>query len=106
MTQDSANSLPLFIKKHSQGWVVQVVVAPRAKRSSFLGFHGGLPRISVAASPIDGRANEELMRFIAELLGVANQSIQLLRGDSSKYKSLLIMGVPEETICKAFQVAP
>ena len=102
MAQDSSNSPPSFIKKHPQGWVIQVVAAPRAKRSSFVGLHGGAPRISVAAPPTDGKANQELVRFLAEFLDVAKQSIQLLRGDSSKHKNLLISGVTLEALCKAF----
>ncbi len=104
MTDDG--TLPPFIKKHPQGWAIQVMAAPRAKRSAFVGLHGGIPRISVAAPPADGRANQELTRFMAEYLGVSKQSIQLLRGDTSKHKTLIVSGVSSDDIVRAFRETP
>jgi uncharacterized protein (TIGR00251 family) len=102
MTQRQVGSRPDFIRQHPDGWVIRIVAAPRAKRSAFLGFHGGVPRVAVAAPPTDGLANEELVRFMAAFLGVPKQSIQLLRGDSSKYKSLLIRATSGELVIGTF----
>jgi uncharacterized protein (TIGR00251 family) len=102
MTEKKSNALPTFINQHPNGWVIQIVAAPRAKRSRFVGLHGGVPRIALAAPPTDGRANEELTRFMAEFLEVPRQSIQLLRGDSSKHKRLLVCGVSGEALSRAF----
>jgi uncharacterized protein (TIGR00251 family) len=102
MIQRNADPLPDFVKQHPDGWVIRIVAAPRAKRSAFVGLHGGVPRVAVAAPPSDGQANEELVRFMAEFLGVPKQSIQLLRGGSSKYKSLLIRAASRELVIGAF----
>jgi uncharacterized protein (TIGR00251 family) len=102
MPEKESDDLPGFIKPHPNGWMIQIIAAPRAKRSKFIGLHGGFPRIAVAAPPTDGRANEELTRFMAELLKVPRQSIQLLRGDSSKHKSILVHGVSPEALTRAF----
>jgi hypothetical protein len=102
MIQRDAYPLPGFIKEHPDGWLIRIVAAPRAKRSSFVGLHAGVPRIAVAAPPTDGRANEELVDFLADFLGIPKQSIQILRGDSSKYKSLLIRGASRELLVEAF----
>jgi uncharacterized protein (TIGR00251 family) len=102
MIETDSDGLPAFIKQHPQGWMIQIIATPRAKRSSFVGLHGGVPRVAVAAPPIDGRANEELTRFMAEFLRVPKQSIQLLRGDSSKHKSLLIRGASRGEVVSAF----
>lgn len=104
MTQHDVAPLPDFIKRDPDGLVIRIVAAPRAKRSRFVGFHGGVPRVAVAAPASKGRANEELVRFLAELLQVPRQSVQLLRGESSKYKSILIHGASREKVVCAFIV--
>jgi uncharacterized protein (TIGR00251 family) len=104
MTEKQSDTLPTFIKQHPDGWVIEIIAAPHAKRSRFVGLHGGVPRIAVAAPPTDGRANEELTLFIAEFLEIPRQSIQLLRGDSSEHKSLLVCGVSRKALSLAFSV--
>ena len=46
-----------------------VHVQPRAKRSEVVGRHGDAIKVRLAAPPVDGAANEELVRFLAEALG-------------------------------------
>jgi uncharacterized protein len=56
------------------------------------GLHGDALKIRVAALPIDGRANEELMRFLAEKFAVPLTSVSLLGGASSRLKKFQIVG--------------
>lgn len=76
--------------------LVEVYVAPRAKRSQLTGLHGGYPKIALAAPPIEGRANEELIAFLRDLFGLPRSRIELVRGDTSKRKLLLLKGVSVE----------
>lgn len=93
--------LPPYIKSSKDGTVLEVFVAPRAKRSSFVGFHGGVPKMSLAAPPIEGRANEELLSLLKGIFSLSTRQIELLRGDSSRRKFVLLRGVSAE---KAVQV--
>lgn len=89
---------PVYLRTTPQGCIVELYIAPRAKVSKVAGLHGGYPKIALAAPPIEGRANEELVRFLSQLLDVPKSTIELLRGATSKRKSLLIRRVSPETI--------
>ena len=70
-----------------------VHVVPRASRTEIVGKHGDAVRIRVAAPPADGAANEELVRFLAERLGVRRSAISIAAGDTSRRKRVIIEGV-------------
>lgn len=70
-----------------------VRVSPNARKSDFAGWTAdekGRPvlLVKLAAPPVDGKANTELVRFLAESLGCAKSQITLLRGSSGRQKTL------------------
>lgn len=74
---------------------LHVRVTPNARRSSVTGWGSdekGRPvlMIKLAAPPVEGKANEELIRFLAELLDLPKGSLELLRGLGSRQKTLEI----------------
>jgi uncharacterized protein (TIGR00251 family) len=71
---------------------VDVVVQPRASREG-LSLHGELLKISVNAPPVDGKANEAVLRVLAGALGVSRSAIEILRGESGRRKTVRIRGV-------------
>jgi uncharacterized protein (TIGR00251 family) len=71
----------------------QVQVVPRASRSEIVGERDGVLRIRIAAVPVDGAANEELMRLLARAMGVRRGAIEIIRGHSSKLKTVRVTGV-------------
>jgi len=68
-------------------------VVPGARRSEVIGIADGCLRVRLAAPASEGRANAELMRFVAGLLGVPKRDVVLARGQRSRRKHLLIRGV-------------
>jgi uncharacterized protein (TIGR00251 family) len=70
-----------------------VRVVPRASRSEIAGEHDGALRVRVAAPPVEGAANEELVRTIALALGVPVRNVEITRGHSSKTKQVRVFGV-------------
>ncbi|HEX8012140.1 MAG TPA: DUF167 domain-containing protein [Casimicrobiaceae bacterium] len=64
---------------------------PGAKRTEVAGAHGGALRIRVASPPVEGKANEELRRFLAEAFGVPRRSVALLHGETSRQKTVRII---------------
>ena len=68
-------------------------VVPRARRTEVVGMHGEAVKVRVAAAPVDGAANEELVRFLAERLGVPRSAIAIAAGDTSRRKRVIIEGV-------------
>ena len=80
---------------------LDIVVAPKGSRTRIMGVHDQRLKIQVAAPPIDGRANETLVKFLADILGVARAQIEIVAGISSKRKSVRIVGVtPHRVLVK------
>lgn len=73
-----------------QGALLDLSVVPGAKRTELIGLHDGALRVRLAAPPVDGKANEALLKWIADELGLSQRSVQLLRGASSRRKQLLL----------------
>jgi uncharacterized protein (TIGR00251 family) len=70
--------------------VITLYIQPGAKQSRIVGLHDGLPKIAIKARPIDGEANEALIAFLAELGGVPKRSIEILSGQTSRTKRVLM----------------
>lgn len=68
-------------------------VLPRAGRSSIEGLHGDRIRVRVAAPPVDGAANEALLAFLAERLGVRSGALRLVSGASGRRKVVEVTGL-------------
>ncbi len=94
-----------YLRATKDGLILEVVVAPRAKRSKFVGFHGGYPKVSLAAPPIEGRANEELVSLLKELFGIPGRDIELIRGDTSKRKAVLLRGISPEKVLQMLETS-
>ncbi|MGC2048840.1 MAG: DUF167 domain-containing protein [Gallionella sp.] len=67
-------------------------VQPGAKRSEIAGLHGAALKIRLAAPPVEGRANEALQKFIAELFAVPLRQVELKQGVQSRHKVVAISG--------------
>jgi len=72
------------------GVLLQLRVMPNARRTEVDGLHDGALRVRLAAPPIDGRANEALVAWLAKALGVPKRDVEVLRGESSRRKQVAI----------------
>lgn len=72
-------------------------VQPNAKTSEVVGCIGGVWKIKLKAPAIEGKANEELIKFLAKKLGIAKSKIEIVRGKTSKTK---IVAIPESVAIK------
>ena len=75
-----------------------VRVIPRASRSGIVGEYDGAVKVRLSSPPVDGAANEELIKLFAKELGVARSEIEILSGHTSKTKQIRITGVPAEEL--------
>ena len=71
----------------------EVHAKPKAHATAVRGVRDGAFVVALAAPPVDGAANEELVRFIAERLGIARRDVRLLRGEGSRTKLLEVRGL-------------
>ena len=70
--------------------VLTLHVQPGARRTEVAGPYGDALKVRLAAPPVDGKANAELLRFIADQFGVPLRDVTLVRGDSSRRKVVRI----------------
>lgn len=70
-----------------------VAARPGQPRSAVLGVHGQALKVAVAAPPEKGKANEELVRFLAKALGVGRGQVVLVSGQGSRDKAVRVEGI-------------
>lgn len=71
-------------------------VQPRAATTAVQGLHGDALKLRIAAPPVDGAANDEVIRFVAETLGVPARAVTLRQGQASRRKVVDVTGVTLE----------
>ena len=69
---------------------LNVHVIPNARRTTSDGTHDGALRVRLHAPPVDGKANQALIAWVADTLGIAKSHVSLVRGQTSKRKQLQI----------------
>jgi len=94
-----------WIVQTGKGVMVTVHATPRASRNQVQGLHGEALKVRLQAPPVDGKANDSLIRFVAEVLGIPRRDVLLVSGETSRQKRLLVCGVPlavvQERLLKA-----
>jgi len=81
-----------FARDIADGCTVSVRVHPGARRSAVSGIHGGAVKISLTTPPVDGRANESLIAFVAGLLSIPRGRVSLVAGMTGRTKVLRVTG--------------
>lgn len=76
----------------------KVRVQPRAARSEIVGKHGEALKVRLAAPPVDGAANGELIALLAKRLGVAKSAVTIVRGERSREKLIEVEGVTADAV--------
>lgn len=79
---------------------ISIRVKPRSSRTRILRTHGLSIEASLAAPPVDGAANAELLALLAEVLKLPKRSLRLVLGDTSKTKVVEITGLSGEEVVK------
>ena len=85
----------MAIRVEQRGGAVRIPVRaqPRASRSEVVGEHDGALRVRLAAPPVEGEANRELVRLLGKLLGVAPSRVAVVSGESGRNKVVQVEGV-------------
>ena len=83
---------------------IKVQVVPGASRNEVTGIHGDSIRLKVAAPPVKGRANKELISYLSDLLGIKRDDIEITSGQKTRIKTIAVSGLDEETIMKKLLV--
>lgn len=85
-------TFPIAIRDSRLGATFAVRVHPGAARTAINGTLGDALKISLSAPPSDGRANQELVEFFADLFHVPRSAVQILAGARTRHKAICIAG--------------
>ncbi len=75
-----------------------VQVQPNASQNKVIRFADGVLQLKIAAPPVKGKANQELIRFLSDILGVAKSNLTVEKGTTSKRKVISIQGLAQEEV--------
>ena len=90
MTPDLLKKAGVLVIAKNGDAHLHVHVQPGAKNTELVGLHGERLKVRLKAPPVDGKANKELVKWAAAFFGVSKSRITLIRGLSSRQKTLQI----------------
>lgn len=87
-----------MIRDGAGGSVLDVKVIPRAGRTALAGTRDGALLVRLAAAPVDGAANADLVAFLAKQFDVPKSRIAIAAGETSRLKRVKILGLDARTV--------
>ena len=93
-------SQPTFIRPHADGVYLAVKLQPRASTNEICAPLGDELKIKVTAAPVDAAANQALVDLLADKLDCSRGKIQIVRGQTSRHKTIWIEGKTVEEVLK------
>ncbi len=94
-----------LIEETEKGVAFYVQVQPKAGKTQVVGRHGGAVKLTVAAPPLGGRANEAVVAFLARTLGVDQESVRIVQGSASRKKRIEVAGIERGLAVKLLEAA-
>lgn len=86
-----------FYSWQTQSLILKVYIQPRASRNEVIGEYQGELKIKITAPPVDGAANQHLIKLLSEWFSVRKDQIKIIRGETGRHKQVLIEN-PEKLI--------
>jgi uncharacterized protein len=93
-----------MIEAGPDGVFIDVRVIPRASRSAIAGARDGALLVRLTAPPVEGAANAELVRLIAEVLDVPKRAVTVVSGERSRQKRIKVTGMAEREVAQKLLV--
>ena len=82
------------IKIKGNQLIIPVRIIPKSSRNQVI-MEGDRIKIKITAPPVEGKANQGLIKFLSKLLGVSKSSIEIISGETSKNKKVSVIGMTE-----------
>jgi uncharacterized protein (TIGR00251 family) len=90
-----------WLRSDGDGVILDLHIQPGAKQTEVVGRHGDALKIRLAAPPVDGKANDALVAFIAKKLGAGRTAVELVSGQTSRAKRVRVAGITPADALKA-----
>lgn len=88
-----------------EGTILKIRVVPGARKSELAGEAAGRLKVRLMAPPVEGKANRELVRFLAARLGLKKNRLSLTAGERSREKSILLEGISPDEVRSRLKTA-
>ena len=98
-------SLSIPIRESNGAATFSIRVQPRAKRNAVVGEMGGALKIALTAPPVEGKANDACIKFLAEWLDVSQSSITIAAGETSRNKVIRVRGLTAAQVAERLRTA-
>jgi hypothetical protein len=83
----------VWVHRNGPDWLLELHVQPGAKLTVVIGEHGGRLKLKIAAPAVDNKANVHLLAWLAAQLGLPKSGVRLVRGVTSRQKTVAVSGV-------------
>ncbi len=91
-------------KRPEVSFTLSIRIQPRASKNEVIRMENGGLKVRLTAPPVDGAANEALVRYLSDLLHVAKSQIEIVSGHTSREKSVKISGMSDEQIRRLLNI--
>lgn len=95
-----ANDAMLKVDDATNGVIFGIKVTPKSSRNEMSGIYDGVLKVKIAAPAVGGVANRECIKFLAKSFGVKTSSLTIIRGEKSREKRIMVMGINKKDILK------
>lgn len=92
-----------MIRKTNEGIIVNLRISPNAKKNEIIK-DGDIIKVKITALPIDGKANKALVEFFSKNFKIPKTSIEILKGETSKEKTILFKTMDEDKVNNLYNV--
>jgi uncharacterized protein len=99
-----AQTTPIPIRRTDTGVVFHIRVVPRASHPGVAGVQDGALKLRLNAPPVEGRANAECIRLLAELLGVKKAQVTIIAGHTTRLKTIAVAGIEPKAVTALCEV--
>ncbi|MBI9020045.1 MAG: YggU family protein [Verrucomicrobia bacterium] len=82
-----------WINETSDGVTVKIRAVPRASKNEIQGFYDDALKIRLTSAPVDGKANQALIKFLSKSLNISKAQIRIEQGETSRHKTVHIGGL-------------
>ena len=87
-----------WIRETSKGVLLPVRAVPRASKNEIQGVHGDALKVRLQAPPVEGKANQALIRFLSDALDIPRSQFSIASGETGRNKAVLITGLSKEDL--------
>jgi uncharacterized protein (TIGR00251 family) len=82
--------MPFVLQAENGELLLLVHIQPKASKTRIVGLHDGRLKVAVASPPVDGKANKEIIAFLARVFGIKKHALRLKSGAQSRRKVIAI----------------